>query len=594
MTDESFINKKFLQGGPGGAVFTKSAPPGRRRQKNEYRTVTHNLFGEILEDLFAVDPGEIEKALKFQEEYGGKLGEILLNSGVISEEQITAALSRQFDIPEVKQVVKDFSEVEFAPLMEIDPVWFITNETIPLFAREKEMFFVIKDPLNFYPIEVINGVYTEYRNVLLLADDRKYREITHFFNAKYFKSDGSEFRKDEVEKLRDLAGEAPVIKFVNSMISRAAEFRSSDIHLESHDDFLKIRYRIDGVLKDIDRVVAETASAVISRIKIMADLDIGEKRLPQDGRIQIKVSGRVFDIRVSTLPTIYGENIVMRLLEKESIHYDIDTLGLIDHDKKILKRLISHNFGLILVTGPTGSGKSTTLYSVLDDLNQEQAKIITVEDPVEYQLEGISQIQVQEQIGLSFATILRNILRQDPDIIMIGEIRDKETAEIAIRASLTGHLVLATLHTNDAISAVTRLVDMGLQDYLVNSSLLGVVAQRLVRKNCPHCSQRTEADPSIMKELQVPQIKENYGANTFNFTKGSGCEHCAATGYLGRTGVFEILEFSDDLKSALLEHKEYEYLKQVVLKKHFKTLREDAVIKWINGHTTAEEVFRVT
>jgi general secretion pathway protein E len=556
--------------------------------------VNNNLFGEILKGLFNIDPDEIEKALKFQQEYGGKLGEILLNSGIISEEQITAALSRQFAVPEVKHVVKDFSEVEFGPLMEIEPVWFITNEMIPIFAKEKEMFFVIKDPLNFYPIEVINGVYADYKNTLLLADDRKYREITHFFNTKYFKSDDSGFRKDEVEKLRDLAGEAPVIKFVNSMISRAAEFRSSDIHLESHDDFLKIRYRIDGVLKDIDRVVAETASAVISRIKIMADLDIGEKRLPQDGRIQIKVSGRMFDIRVSTLPTIYGENIVMRLLEKENIRYEIDTLGLIDYDKKILKRLISHNFGLILVTGPTGSGKSTTLYSVLDELNQEETKIITVEDPVEYQLEGISQIQVQEQIGLSFATILRNILRQDPDIIMIGEIRDKETAEIAIRASLTGHLVLATLHTNDAVSAVTRLVDMGIQDYLVNSSLLGVVAQRLLRKNCPHCSQRTEVDSSIMKELQVSQIKGKYGANTFNFTKGNGCEHCAATGYLGRTGVFEILEFSDELKSALLAHKEYEYLKRIVMEKDFKTLREDAVLKWINGHTTAEEVFRVT
>ena len=556
--------------------------------------MNNNLFGEILKGLFNIDPDEIEKALKFQQEYGGKLGEILLNSGIISEEQITAALSRQFAVPEVKHVVKDFSEVEFGPLMEIEPVWFITNEMIPIFAKEKEMFFVIKDPLNFYPIEVINGVYADYKNTLLLADDRKYREITHFFNTKYFKSDDSGFRKDEVEKLRDLAGEAPVIKFVNSMISRAAEFRSSDIHLESHDDFLKIRYRIDGVLKDIDRVVAETASAVISRIKIMADLDIGEKRLPQDGRIQIKVSGRMFDIRVSTLPTIYGENIVMRLLEKENIRYEIDTLGLIDYDKKILKRLISHNFGLILVTGPTGSGKSTTLYSVLDELNQEETKIITVEDPVEYQLEGISQIQVQEQIGLSFATILRNILRQDPDIIMIGEIRDKETAEIAIRASLTGHLVLATLHTNDAVSAVTRLVDMGIQDYLVNSSLLGVVAQRLLRKNCPHCSQRTEVDSSIMKELQVSQIKGKYGANTFNFTKGNGCEHCAATGYLGRTGVFEILEFSDELKSALLTHKEYEYLKRVVMEKEFKTLREDAVLKWINGHTTAEEVFRVT
>ncbi|MCP5049735.1 MAG: Flp pilus assembly complex ATPase component, partial [bacterium] len=253
-----------------------------------------------------------------------------------------------------------------------------------------------------------------YEIVVLLADDRKYREISHQFNAKYFKKEDTRFNENELEKLKDLAAEAPVIKFVNSMIARAAEYRSSDIHLESHDDFLKIRYRIDGVLKDIDRTTADTASAVISRIKIMANLDIGEKRLPQDGRIQIKVSSRLFDIRVSTLPTIYGENIVMRLPEKENIYYDIDTLGFTKNDKNKVKHLISNNFGLILVTGPTGSGKSTTLYSLLEDLNREESKIITVEDPVEYQLEGISQIQVQEQIGLTFAGILRNILRQDP------------------------------------------------------------------------------------------------------------------------------------------------------------------------------------
>jgi len=554
----------------------------------------NNLFGEILTTLFAIDADEIEKALKFQEEYGGKLGEILLNSGLISEEQITSVLSKQFAIPEVKHKVTDFSEIEFGPLQNIDPVWFITNELIPLFAKENEMYFVIKDPLNLYPVEVIDGVYAGFKKNLLLADDRKYREITHFFNTRHFKGEDGEYKRDEIEKLRDMAGEAPVIKFVNSMISRAAGYRSSDIHLESHDDFLKIRYRIDGVLKDIDRVVADTASAVISRIKIMADLDIGEKRLPQDGRIQIKVSGRLFDIRVSTLPTIYGENIVMRLLEKENIRYDIDTLGLIQQDKKVLKRLIGHNFGLILVTGPTGSGKSTSLYSILDDLNQEETKIITVEDPVEYQLEGISQIQVQEQIGLTFATILRNILRQDPDIIMIGEIRDKETAEIAIRASLTGHLVLATLHTNDAISAVTRLVDMGIADYLVNSSLLGVVAQRLVRKNCPHCSADFEPLQSLLNELDLPRIKEKYSLSGFNFKKGEGCEKCANTGYLGRSGVFEVLEFSDELKNSLLTHNEYDILKSIVMEKQFKTLREDAVLKWVYGQTTAEEVFRVT
>lgn len=554
------------------------------------------LFGQLLVDIYGVDTGEIDKALKFQEEYGGRIGEILLNSGVITEEQITKVLSAQFRVPLVREVVedKDFAEVPFEPLNDVPPAWFITNEIIPLYARDQKMYFVIKDPLEIFPVEAVSGLFSDYEKKFLLADDRKYREIVHRFNGKYLDRDDGEFNRDEIEKLRDLAGEAPVIKLVNSMISRAADYRSSDIHLESHDDFLKIRYRIDGVLKDIDRVVADTAYAVISRIKIMANLDIGEKRLPQDGRIQIKVSGRLFDIRVSTLPTIYGENIVMRLLEKENIRYDMDTLGFTPGDRKIVNKLISHNFGLILVTGPTGSGKSTSLYSILDDLNREERKIITVEDPVEYQLEGISQIQVQESIGLTFASILRNILRQDPDTIMIGEIRDKETAEIAIRASLTGHLVLATLHTNDAVSAVTRLVDMGIDDYLVNSSLLGVVAQRLVRRNCTHCAEPVQGDPAVMQELQVGHIRERWADGPLSFHKGTGCSQCANTGYLGRTGVFEVLRFTDHLKAALLKNKEYETLKEAVLEQNFKTLRQDAVIKWMTGHTTAEEVFRVT
>ncbi len=558
------------------------------------------LFGEILEAMFSIRPEDIEKASKFQQESGGKLGEILLHLGLVSEDQVTAALSHQFGMPDVHQVFKEYvrEEMDFGPLLGIEPVWFITNEVIPLFALEESnvMFFVLKDPLSFFPVEVITGLYSDYSCRFLVADDRKYRELAAQFNTRYFKQDDTQFNKNEIEKLKDLAGEAPIIKFVNAMISRAAGYRSSDIHLESHDDYLKIRYRIDGVLKDIDRVLSDTAAAVISRIKIMADLDIGEKRLPQDGRIQTKVAGKLFDVRVSTLPTIYGENIVMRLLEKENIHYDIDTLGFIPVDKEKIARLIAHNFGLILVTGPTGSGKSTTLYSILDGLNREETKIITVEDPVEYQLDGISQIQVQEQIGLSFVNILRNILRQDPDIIMIGEIRDKETAEIAIRASLTGHLVLATLHTNDAISAITRLVDMGIDDFLVNSSLLGVVAQRLLRKNCPHCIQPSQVNDAVIKDLGLPQIMAKYQVTEHTFKRGTGCDFCAGTGYLGRTGAFEILEFTDQFKSALLTHKEYESLKKIVSEGEggFKTLREDAVLKWARGETTADEVFRVT
>jgi len=554
------------------------------------------LFGEILAADFGVDREELDKALRFQQEYKGKLGEILLHSGLISEEQVTAVLARQFGMSRVNEVVKDFSEVVFEPLMEIQPAWYIANEVIPLFAREseKKMYFALRDPMNLYGVEVVGGFYAGYGAVFLLADDRQYRELTGLFGAKYLKPDDSAYNRNEVEKLKDLAAEAPIIKFVNSMISRAADYRSSDIHLESHSDYLKIRYRIDGVLKDIDRVLSDTASAVLSRIKIMADMDIGEKRLPQDGRIQVKVAGRLFDIRVSTLPTIYGENIVMRLLEKENIDYKIETLGLMGDDIKKINRLIAHNFGLILVTGPTGSGKSTTLYSVLNGLNREERKIITVEDPVEYQIEGISQIQVQEQIGLSFANILRNILRQDPDIVMIGEIRDKETAEIAIRASLTGHLVLATLHTNDALSAVTRLIDMGVDDYLVNASLLGVVAQRLVRKICPFCAAPVAVPRTIKDELELESIRAKHSPATLSLQKGKGCEQCAGTGYKGRVGVFEILEFSDDLKSALLKYKEYDQLRPVLAAKGFKSLREDAVLKWAGGVTTAEEIFRVT
>jgi type II secretory ATPase GspE/PulE/Tfp pilus assembly ATPase PilB-like protein len=534
------------------------------------------LFGEILETNFSIDKAQIEKALKFQREYEGKLGEILLNSGVISEEQISTCLSIQFGIKEIKDEIKEFSDLEFEPLLDIEPDWFIENEIIPLYAKNSQMFFVIKDPLNLYPIEIVNGIFSEYKISLLLADDRKYREILNFFELRYFKKGESEFDRNEIEKLKDLAAEAPIIKFVNSMLSRAAEYRASDIHLESHSNYLKIRYRIDGVLQDIDRVVAGSAAAIISRIKIMSNLDIGEKRLPQDGRIQIKVSGRLFDVRVSTLPTIYGENIVMRLLEKENINYEIDTLGLEIGDIKKIRKFISRNFGLILITGPTGSGKSTTLYSILNKLNTKERKIITVEDPVEYQIEGISQIHVHEQIGLSFATILRNILRQDPDIIMIGEIRDKETADIAIRASLTGHLVLATLHTNDSVSAITRLVDMGVEDYLVNSSLVGVVAQRLVRKVCPYCKTDSRIDKSIFNQLNIPEIQIKFGIKDFSFKKGKGCEMCANTGYRGRVG------------------KEYEHLKSILMERNFKTLREDAVLKWLKGITTSSEVFRVT
>lgn len=556
--------------------------------------MTNLRFGEILEKYLSISKEELDKALKFQQEYGGKLGEILLNSGILSEEQIAAALAIQFGIKEVKDEIKDFSKIDLAPVKEIDPDWFIVNEIIPLFLREDNMFFLIKDPLNIYPVEAVTYLYSEYTVTCLLSDERQYREVLNFFKMKYTSKGETAFDENEIEKLRDMAGEAPIIKFVNSMITRAAEYRASDIHVENENSIIKIRYRIDGVLHDVDMASSDIAPAIISRLKIMSNLDIGEKRLPQDGRIQLKVSGRLYDIRISTIPSIHGENIVMRLLEKENVNYSIDTLGLEEKDSVIMNELARQNFGLVLVTGPTGSGKSTTLYSVLSSLNIKEKKIITVEDPVEYQIPGITQIHVHEQIGLTFASILRNILRQDPDIVMIGEIRDQETAEIAIQASLTGHLVLATLHTNDSISAITRLSDMGVDDYLINSSLLGVIAQRLIRKICPHCAEETTYDENMLGRIDLPEILKKYKIKKPKIRKGTGCDECAHTGYRERMGIFEMLKYTDDMKSLILKGKDYEQMKNALAAKHFKTLREDAILKWLKGYTTIEEVFRVT
>jgi type II secretory ATPase GspE/PulE/Tfp pilus assembly ATPase PilB-like protein len=558
--------------------------------------MSNSLFGEILCRNFQIDREEIEKALKFQKQYGGRIGEILLHSGIISEEQIASVLSTQFNIKEFKNEIKDLSTIEFEPIKNIDPAWFITNAILPLKLENHRLFFLIEDPLKIYSTDAMIHLFPEYEVVLLIADERQYREILNLYKLKYFKKTSTSFDENEIEKLRDLADEAPIIKFVNSMINRAAEYRASDIHLENLEHVLKIRYRIDGVLHDIDFASPDIAPAVISRIKIMSNLDIGEKRRPQDGRIQVKVSGSLFDIRISTLPSIHGENIVMRLLEKENINYTISALGLEELDIAELNRLVSRNFGLVLITGPTGSGKSTTLYSILNRLNTKEQKIVTVEDPVEYQIEGITQINVREQIGLTFANILRNILRHDPDIIMIGEIRDRETAEIAIQASLTGHLVLATLHTNDSISAITRLVDMGVDDYLINSSLMGVIAQRLVRKVCKNCAAETGCEDNVLEELNIQEICKKYKIDHMKMKKGKGCENCANTGYRGRVGVFEILKYTGELKNKIMTHrdKDIDYLKDTLLKGKFKNLREDAILKCLKGQTTIEEVFRVT
>lgn len=394
--------------------------------------------------------------------------------------------------------------------------------------------------------------------------------------------------EEDVGHLKDLASEAPIIKLVNLLITRAVEGRASDIHIEPFEDELKVRYRIDGVLHDIESTPKRLQAAIVSRIKIMAKLNIAERRLPQDGRIRLKVGEGEIDLRVSTIPVLYGESVVMRILRKEGIVIDLDLLGFPPKTLSGFNHLITKPNGIILVTGPTGSGKTTTLYGALDKINFPDKKIITVEDPVEYQLKGVNQIQVKPQIGLNFANTLRHIVRQDPDIIMIGEIRDLETAEIAIQSALTGHLVFSTLHTNDAPSAITRLIDMGVENFLLSSTIRGILAQRLVRVICPSCKEEDHTT-AAKEELSTLGIGEDV-----TLYKGKGCELCTFTGYYGRNGIFELLMVDDRMRSLVLKGADANQLRDAARQGGMRTLFEDGAEKIRAGITTLSEVLRVT
>ncbi len=401
---------------------------------------------------------------------------------------------------------------------------------------------------------------------------------------------GFEFIKEEEEDvgyLKDLASEAPIIKLVNMLITRAVESRASDIHIEPFEDEMKVRYRIDGVLHDIESIPKKLQAAIISRLKIMAKLNIAERRLPQDGRIRLKVGDKELDLRVSTIPVLHGESIVMRILSKEGITIDLNLLGFPRATLAAFDTLITKPNGIVLVTGPTGSGKTTTLYGALDKINSPDRKIITVEDPVEYQLKGVNQIQVKPQIGLNFANTLRHIVRQDPDIILIGEIRDLETAEIAIQSALTGHLVFSTLHTNDAPTAVTRLLDMGVENFLLSSTVRGILAQRLVRVICPACK---EKDPSLADKEELRSLGIQSDTPLY---RGRGCEQCASTGYFGRSAIFELLLVDDAIRTLILKNSDSNQLRQAARHNGMRTLLEDGAEKVKEGITTLSEVLRV-
>ena len=464
------------------------------------------------------------------------------------------------------------------------PLQILRRERLIPFAEDENSVSVATDnPFNYEGLKKLEWFFSKPVKPVVVPFD----EVNNFFSSSEISAEESVSQESYGEDLLTVEEEAPAVRFINEILTLAIRNRASDIHFEPFRDRMRVRLRVDGVLKTVRELPASKIPPVVSRLKIMANLDIAEKRLPQDGRIMVRLGGKEIDIRVSTLPTYFGERIVLRLLSKESILYSTKELGLLPDDYETFSNLIKTPHGIILVTGPTGSGKTTTLYAALSEINSEEINVITVEDPVEYQLEGISQVQVKPDIGLTFASALRSILRQDPDVIMVGEIRDRETAEISIQAALTGHLVFSTLHTNDAPSSVVRLVDMGIEPFLVASSVIGVIAQRLVRKVCPYC--KTSYKPSS-QELKDLGIQDYSGL----FYRGRGCEHCLGTGYLGRTAVYEILVVDKEIRKLILEGKDSDEIKEFAVKRGMRTLRMDGAKKVIMGITTPEEVLRVT
>ncbi|GIX43401.1 MAG: type II secretion system protein GspE [Leptospiraceae bacterium] len=550
-------------------------------------------LGELLLEEGLIDQESLAEVLKIQEKSPLKLGQIIQRKGLVSENDILKILAKQYGY--------DFyPKLEFKqhPILQKIPSSIIEKFKIAPFEYKESKRLIkiaISDPEKIHIQDDIRNLFKGLRVEFVLAPESEILRIYHTYYQKVSADDVVEGMEDEYSEFSqlddtlDLANEAPIIRLVNSILTQAVQERASDIHIEPYEKNFVVRFRIDGILHRRLSPPKVAHAGVVSRIKIMANMNIAENRLPQDGRIKIKLSGKDIDIRVSTLPTKHGEKIVMRLLNKSDIEFNLYNLGIYDDILNEIKKIISQPNGIILVTGPTGSGKSTTLYAILKELNQESVNIMTAEDPIEYEIEGVSQTQVQEKIGLTFANILRTMLRQDPDIIMVGEIRDQETARIAIQAALTGHLVLSTLHTNDAPSAVTRLVDMGIDPYLITSSVRAVIAQRLVRVICDNCKQGYLPSRDLLEDLKIDplQIKNK------KFYKGLGCEKCANTGYRGRTGIYEFMKVSPAIQKGVLKGLDSESLKEIALKEGLITLFEYGKRKIIDGITTPEEVLRV-
>jgi general secretion pathway protein E len=552
-------------------------------------------IGEMLRDRGLVSDDDLKNALALQRERQDKLGRILVDLGYLAERDLVNTLSEQLKVPVFNG---EYPAVPIEPASL--PYRFLrTFRILPAHLEEGVLTLVMADPLDTETQSAVRQRTGHNVRVFLAADSQIAEELEKLYGAeeasggKLIETLGEAFAADDdsIEHLRDMASEAPVIRMVNLIISRAVESRASDIHIEPFERDLRLRYRIDGVLHNVDAPSNQMRAAIISRIKLMAKLNIAERRLPQDGRIKLKVLGREIDLRISTLPTMYGESVVMRILDKSNTSLmDLRLIGFPENLYTKICDMTSKPHGIFLVTGPTGSGKTTTLYSAMKRINIPDRKIITIEDPVEYQMDGVNQIHVNPQIGLTFATGLRHIVRQDPDVIMIGEIRDLETAEIAIRSALTGHLVFSTLHTNDATSAVTRLIDMGVEDYLLASSLIGVLAQRLVRVICGNCKQPEQVPAVALRHNGFP----SGSSDMIEIQRGRGCDRCAHTGFESRIGIFELMDVDEKMRNLIVTNPNANVLRDAALQSGMRTLRDDGWAKVKAGLTTPDEVLRVT
>jgi general secretion pathway protein E len=556
-------------------------------------------IGDILQHDFAIPQQRIEAALAEQEQSGDRLGQILIKMKVLDSATLARALAAQLELSYLETIAEESAADD---LLDLIPIGFAKEYRIyPLARQNGRLQVAVADPLDSRPLNDLSTLTGEdiepwvtTPEEILRAINRGYEkqagETTEVIEEIEEKTAGDLVRDLEPADLIDASDEAPIIRFVNSLITQGYKERASDIHIEPFERDLLVRYRIDGILYEVLKPPLKAHAGIVSRIKIMAQLNIAEKRLPQDGRFRVRVAGRDIDIRVSTLPTAFGERVVLRLLDKTSNVLSLQDIGLGSSLLHQFEGMISKNHGIFLVTGPTGSGKTTTLYAALTRLNNREKNIITVEDPIEYQLPGVGQIQVNPKIDLTFANGLRSILRQDPDIIMVGEIRDRETAEIAVQSALTGHMVFSTLHTNNAAGALTRLVEMGIEPFLAASSIVGILAQRLVRRICPHCKEAIDPPAELLDQLgdecTLPAHPQFY--------QGRGCSRCMNIGYWGRCGIYELLPVDETVRGLLMQDKDATTIKQAAMRQGMQTLRAAGVTRALEGVTTLEEILRVT